>query len=681
MTRRVSRRRTIVAGLALLAAAVAGPLAAVLPVGAPFAVATAEAAGTGLTITADARYAVDPAQHRVHVGVILAATNHRTDTKTRRFFFDKAYLAVQPGTTGYKVSSVGATPKVSVAKRTGTYTLLRIDFGKQLGSGATRQFRLTFDITDPGGAATRTTRIGSTLVSFGAWGFGTAGTSGGTVRVVFPPGFTIDVDAPLLGAPTTDAAGETVFASGPLANPLAFFAYFVADRPGAYTESTLQVPLNGTTVPITLRSWPDDPAWAKRVGSLLTRGLPALAKDIGLPWAVDRPLIVTEALSRNTTGFAGRYNPPAGEIQIAYYATTFVVLHEAAHAWFDGSLLADRWASEGFASYYALRAASAIGETKVAGDVLTPALAAKRVPLNAWSPPGVDPAPVEDAEYAAALQLATLVGQRAGPAGLTAVWQAIHEERAAYQPAGPRASLETSTGAPDWRGLLDLLEERTGTSFADLWTAWVLRPTDAPLLTERSAARARYAAVIGHADGWLLPRVVRDALRAWQFDSATELLDGADAALDARDGVLAAVAGSGLTPPATMQTAFEGPRGFAAATAEAGAEMAAIDAYRQAAASRPAEPDPATQIGLWNADPSGLLGEAGAAFARGDLGASLQASDYARTLWTTAATVGRNRVLAVGASLAALLVGSWLLFRWWRDRTIRRRRVVTAGQR
>ena len=75
-----------------------------------------------------------------------------------------------------------------------------------------------------------------------------------------------------------------------------------------------------------------------------------------------------------------------------------------------------------------------------------------------------------------------------------------------------------------------------------------------------------------------------------------------------------------------MQTAFEGPRGFAAATAEADAEMAAIDPYRQAAASRPADPDPATRIGLWNTDPSRALGDAAAAFATGDLGASLQAS-------------------------------------------------------
>jgi hypothetical protein len=677
-----ARRRALTLGLALLAALVATPGLAVVPSEVPvlgsLSAATAAAAGSGLTMTADAHYAVDPARRRVHVAVTLAATNHRTDTKTRRFFFDRAYLAVQPGTTAFKVASAGATPAVRVAKRTSTYTLLRIDFGKQLGAGATRTFKLTFDIVDPGGAATRTTRIGTTLVSFGAWGFGSSGTPGGTVSVVFPKGFNVEVDAPELGDPVTDASGNVTFTTGRLANPLAFFAYFVADRPGAYKETTLQVPLDGRTIPITLRAWPDDPAWAKRVGDLLMKGLPALAKDIGLPWTVDQPLVVSEALSRNTTGFSGRYNPPAGQIEIAYYATTFVVLHEAAHAWFDGSLLADRWASEGFASYYALRAAAAIGEKKVTGDVLTPALEAARIPLNAWAAPGEDPPAVENAEYAAALALATKIGERAGPDGLTAVWRAIHERHAAYQPSGPRAALETSDAAPDWRGLLDLLEDRTDLAYDDLWTAWVVRPDDAALLADRTAIRLRHAAVEGRAEPWLLPRVVRDALRAWQYDQATELLDGATTALDDRDAVIDAAVGAGLTPPSTMQTSLEGPRGFAAASAEAEAELAAISAYRQAAAARPAEPSTLLRIGLWNSDPTGAMGAAAAAFTAGDLQASVEASAYARRIWTTAADVGRNRVLAVGASLAALLVALWLVFRWVRDRGVRRRSLVVG---
>jgi hypothetical protein len=670
------RRRLLVVGLAFLAAIVSTPARALLPAEAPFAPPVADAATTGLTMTADTRYTVDPAKRRVHVVVDLSATNHRSDTKTHRYFFDRMFLAVQPGTTGYKITSSGTKPTVRVDRKTATYVLLRIDFGKQLGAGATRDFKLTFDITDPGGAATRTTRIGTTLVTFGAWGFGSAGTPGGTVAVVFPPGFTVDVTSADLGAPTTDAAGNVTYATGRLANALAFFAYFIADRPGAFKETTIQVTIDGEAVPITLRAWPDDPAWAKRVGGLLKRGLPALAKDIGLPWTVSQPLTVSEAISRNAAGFAGRYNPLAGQIEIAYYATPFVVLHEAAHAWFDGSLLADRWASEGFSSWYALRAAKAIGEKKVVGDILTPALEKSRVPLNAWSAPGEDDATIQDAEYAAALALATQIGERAGPAGLTSVWQAIHEQRAAYQPLGSGGSLETSAEAPDWRGLLDLLEERTPASYDDLWRTWVVRASDEGLLDARATSRERYATVVGRAEPWLLPRVVRDALRAWQFDQANELFDGATTALDARDNVAQAATAAGLTPPSMMETDFEGQRGFAAASAESDAELAAITVYRDAAASRPADPDLLSRIGLWNSDPTGALANAASAFAGGDLPGSAESAAYAKKIWTTAADVGRNRVLAVVASCAAILLAGWLVLRAMRDRSVRRRSLV-----
>lgn len=675
MTARSPARRALLVTLALVAGLLSVPAAALVP-GTPLAAQTA-AAATGLTIAGDARYVVDPDKQRVHVSVGLTATNHRIDTKTRRYFYDRAFLAVQPGTTGFKVTSSGAKPVVRVTKRTKTYTLLRIDFGKQLAAGASRTFNLTFDITDPGGAPTRTTRIGQSLVTFGAWGFGSEGSPGGSVSVSFPAGFAVDVQAAGLAGPVDDAAGNAVFSTGRLANPLAFFAYFVADRPGSYIETALQIPVGDRTIPVTLRAWPDDPAWATRVGGLLTRALPALAEDIGLPWTVDQPLIVEEAVSRTASGFSGRYDPTAGRIEIAYYATPFVVLHEAAHAWFDGGLLADRWASEGFASFYALRAAAAIGEKGVVGDELTPALETVRIPLNAWATPGAEgTSAVDEAEYAAALKLASLVAERAGPDDLTAVWQAIHERRAAYQPIGPQAALETADAAPDWRGLLDLLEERTGAAYDDLWTTWVVRPTETDLLAQRSAARALYVETTQRAATWRLPRVVRDALRVWQYDQATELLVDAGRALDDRDAVLSAAAAAGLAMPDTMQTAFEGPRGFAAASGEADAELAAIAAYGEAVAAKPTDPTALERIGLWNSEPEQTLDDAAAAFGAGDLEATVEAAAFARTTWRTAGDIGRNRVVAIVASLAAILLGGWLALRWLHDRGLRRRSVM-----
>ena len=670
------RRLRTVGASAMLVALVLGPVAGVLPPSVPGSAPVAVAAASGLSMNANARYVVDPDKHRVHVSVQLTATNHLHDTKTHRYFFDRTYLAVQPGTTNFKITSNGVKPQVSVQTRKPTYNLLRIEFGKQLAAGSSRTFMLTFDLPDPGGAATRTIRIGTSLVSFGAWGFGgaagAAGAAGGSVTVVFPPGFTIDVTAPELREPTTDAAGNVVYETGPLDDPLTFFASFVADRPSELLETPLTVTIDGKPVAIALRAWPDDPTWSKRVGSLLGRGLPALGEAIGLPWTLDQPLVIEEAVSRSTTGFAGRYNPTAGRIEIAYYAGTFVVLHEAAHAWFDGSLLADRWASEGFASWYAIQAAAKIGEKGVTGDPLTPALEKVRVPLNAWGPAGTSTGDAEEAEYASALKLADLIAERAGP-GLSNVWRSIHDGQAAYQPSGEGVSPELTDSAPDWRGLLDLLEDDTGQPFANLWTAWVVRPNEVGLLAERAAARTRYDAVRTRAGGWRLPKIVRDAMRAWQFEQANELLAGAERALDDRDAVAAAARTAGLGVPDTMRTAFEGERGFAAASAESGAELATIAAYGDAVASRPSNPDLLETIGLWNAQPAAALEQAASAYTAGDLQASVQDSALAKATWTTARDIGRNRVIAVSASLAALLLGGWLLFRWFRDRGVRRR--------
>ena len=661
--------------LAVLFAAVAAPLAAV-PDRTPLAASPVAAAASGLSLTADTRYVVDPDGHRVRVAVAITVTNHRTDTKTHRYYFDKAFLAVQPGTKAFKISATGATPKVSVAKKASTYTLLRIDFGARLAAGQSRRLDLTFDIPDPGGAATRPIRIGTSLVSFSAWGFGAAGSPGGGVSVTFPAGYQVEVDAPELSAPTTDGAGATTYATGPLANPLAFSAYFVADRPSAYTETVLNVPIGDRTIAITLRSWPDDPAWGRRVGDLLKRGLPALAEDIGLPWTVEGPLVVTEAISRSTAGYSGRYDPHAGQIEIAYYASPLVVLHEAAHAWFDGSLLADRWANEGFASFYALRAASKLKLKPATPAALTPEQEALRIPLNAWPAPGQASSAVEDVEYAAAYQLAAAVASRATPSGLQEVWQAIHEGRAAYQPIGSRASLETADAPPDWRGLLDVLEERTGTSFDDLWRQWVIRPGEDALLDQRSATRDRYTGVLDRADPWLMPRIVRDSLRVWQFGQADELLASASGALDDRDAVLDAAAGAGLVVPSTMETDFEGPRGFAVTSAEADAELAAIAAFRDAAAARPLQPSILDQVGLWNSNPSAAMAAAAASFTAGDLRGTVESAALAKQIWVGAAEVGRNRVVAVVLSTSALVLGLWLLVRWYRDRSVRRRSLV-----
>ena len=223
------RPRSLVAVALAVVAAVGLSLA---PAG-PTRPAEVQAARPDLSITTVARYDVQPDERRVRVTVDLTLRNHLKDTRTKRYYFDEAFLAVLPGTSGFKLRWEGdGTPSVRASKRTKTYTLLRLDLAQRLYSGKTAKYRLTFDLEDPGGAPTRDLRIGDSLVSFPVWSFATDDTPGSSVSVVFPDGYDVRVEAGSIPDPTVDDEGRTVFRSGELEAPLDFFAYLVGDRPG-----------------------------------------------------------------------------------------------------------------------------------------------------------------------------------------------------------------------------------------------------------------------------------------------------------------------------------------------------------------------------------------------------------------------------------------------------------------
>ncbi len=658
------------AGLGLATALATGLLAT------PAIAPPVRAAAPDLTIVSDAHYDVQPEQLRVRVTLRLVLTNHLRDSVIRRYYFDRAFLAVLPNSSGFKFSWAGeGTPEVHVSKKTADYTLLRLDLGQRLFSGKSATYTLRFDLVDPGGEPTRDVRVGESLVSFPVWAFATDGTPGSTVKVVFPAGFQVDVDAGEIPEPATNADGQVIFQTGELARPLSFFAYLVGDRPGAYAERKVGSVVDGEPVELTIRAWPDDPSWADRVGGLVGRALPLLADLIGLGWPRIDGLVVQEAASRSTGGYAGLFDPIEGLVEVAYYADDSVVLHEAAHAWFNGSLLADRWANEAFASYYGLQAA---GQLDVAGqgDELTPELMAAAIPLNAWGPIGRESSATEDYAYAAALALAREIALRSGPQMLQAIWADAAARVGAYQPpARPGATApepELVVEPPDWRGLLDLLEEHSAASFDDLWRRWVVRETDIPLLDARLEARSRYLEVARAAGDWRLPTPVRAALRAWRFETASDLLTSASEILAARAEIEAAAATSGLAPPPTLQTAFELPDGFSAAAQEASAERAAIKRYDTAAATRPTQPDALQRLGLWGATPDADLARARDLFAAGDLAGSSDAAGVAEAIWAGAEEVGRGRLVSIVALTLALLVAVALFVGWLRGRRGRR---------
>ena len=120
-------------------------------------------------------------------------------------------------------------------------------------------------------------------------------------------------------------------------------------------------------------------------------------------------------------------------MEIAYWAEPGVMIHQAAHGWFNGDLLADRWANEGFATFYALRAA-AKSETG-GGPEMTDEARAASFPLNGWGASDGKGTTATDAYgYAASLELANALADRVGTDVLTAVWSDAAAGTGAYQP-------------------------------------------------------------------------------------------------------------------------------------------------------------------------------------------------------------------------------------------------------
>jgi hypothetical protein len=663
-------------------AGAAGALALALSIGLMPALAPARvaAARPDLTLVGHATYDVLPDEGRVAVSVRLRATNHLRDTVARRFFFRTAFLTVLPGTSHFRISGGSGKPKVSVVQRRADYTNLRIDFGANLAAGRSTTLTLTFDLDDSGGAPERPVRITPSIVTFSAWAFATPDTPGATVALNVPAGYTVAIGRGPLDGPTTTKSGEQAWTSGPIDEPLDFVADVVGDRLGTLVETLREVTLTNDPAAILVRSWPDDTAWRDRVLGLLERALPLLEDEIGVPWPIDGQLIIEESLTRGTDGYAGLFDPAAPRIEASYAASDVIILHELAHAWFNGSLVADRWAAEAFASYYADIVAVRLGLAATPLDPVDPA-AAVAIPLNAWGEG--EPPEAEAYAYAASLELARAIADRIGAENLRRTWSLVAAAIAPYppdpavDPLGDPGGAEQAAGPPDWRALLDVLEDGAGQPLDDLWRTWVARPEDLLALDARGPARLAYEQTRQAALPWRLPPSIREAMRAWQFDVAGELSVQAEAVLVQRDALEATAATAGVTLPDRLRQSFEGTGGLDAAAAEAEFEQAIVDAVATAEAARPTTTDPGEQImifiGLIATDPESRLALARTALTVGDIETAYVAALAAEAAWIDAADLGRTRLVSTVLLTFALLLLASLV------RQRRRRLLADAG--
>ncbi len=633
------------------------------------------AADRGLVMVAKTSYQALPEEARIHVTIDAVVTSYTPNTASAVYFYTATSIAAQAGATRFSATSGGGRLRVGVIETTADYVAAKVTFGHEVYYGKSYPFRLTFDLPDPGGAPDRDVRVGHSIVAFPVWAFGSEGEPGGSVQVILPAGFTPDVQGdPLTVSRTSD--GGTLLSATSIPDPYTFAAYLSADRPGAFTETRFNVSVGGQSAPIWVRAWEDDPDWGARLKDLVTRGLPALQSLIGLPYPVVGTLKVEEAATSRLGEYAGIYNASTEMIRVRYDADAYVALHEAAHVWFNQNLLEDRWIGEAWAEFYGVQAGKEIGAKGATFD-LTDALLANKVPLNDWGSLGTVDLGIEDYAYAATYHLSLLIFDRTDLAGLRRVWSAVENAEMSYQPMHPDGPARKGVPAvlPGWERLLDLLDERTGASYDDLWLEWVVDAAQKPLLTERATAREDYRNVAAVAAPWELPQQVRANMGAWKFADAEKEIAVATDVLAERGRIITEADVLGLSAPATLRQTFEGSDAGAvdAAFHEAKDELAALDHLGVASRALADDPDLLESIGLIGADPKADLAAGGAAFESGDLPSARQAADRAASLRAGAASAGQLRAAGAGGGLVVLAGGSFLVIR------VRRRRAAAPS--
>ena len=239
---------------------------------------------------------------------------HAPDTGAARTYFDTAYLAVLPGTANFAASSPGADRRRS---RSASDELVHAADDRRSGDALTREAHAIHAAVRPArprrdGDPGRPRREPASSRS----------RSGPSPRTTRPaaaspsssrPATTSSNRSERCAGPRTATTARSSIASGALEGPAEVLLLLRGRPPGRVRRDVGLVGRGGRhPVAVTVRALVRRPGVGTRVGSLVKRGLPALGAAIGLPTAATG-LVVQEAVSRTIGGYAGLYDPVAGD--------------------------------------------------------------------------------------------------------------------------------------------------------------------------------------------------------------------------------------------------------------------------------------------------------------------------------------------------------------------------------
>jgi hypothetical protein len=648
--------RRLVAGLAGAALAVA--------IGCMPGLSPAASAVEGVNVTGHTTLNVQPQRRRVHVVSDLAISNDRPSTTsgnvTTDWLIQEWSLAVPDQAEHVRVMRGDRRLPTTIRERDG-YDIVQVDLRPDVRFGQTADLRVTYDLPDGGARSSSPIRVGRAYLSFYAFAHGD---DQATVRIVVPTGYEVDTNGgPIEVSATSD--GGTILETRGSVDDVRWYVVVRGERPDALEVEEVSVDVDGQARALEIRSWPEDAFWAQRVRDRLTSGLAALHDLHGLDWPVIGPLRVTESATDSLSGYAGFYDPGErgvlDEILMSEEPDELVIVHEAAHAWFNDALLTGRWVSEGLADAYAARALVELGSTPPKPDVAyrdTPVAFA----LNLWAPPErIDSQAAHEREaygYDASRLVFDALLDEIGEPAMRDVLAAADAQEIAYAGRPPAERHTNVADFRDWRYLLDLLQQRGGSREAGaLFETWVVSDTERPLLDDHERVVRRYASLLAEADGWLPGQAIRAPLARWAFDGVDDQLDMAETVIERRSAIERRAGALVLDDGGALESAFEAARtSYQPVVNLADDQLAAIEAVEVATRTLAAERGPLVALGLLGADTTVDLAEAAEAYEAGRLTDSVAQAAEAVALIDGAASVGQQRAAMAGAGVLFVLV-------------------------
>jgi len=628
----------------------------------------------GLETRTKATYVVDPAAGAVRVTIETTVTNQIPNRSSggvieQAYFSEIGVPILAEAANFVATKGDGGTATVTPTDIGNPYVKSAlVDLTPNLFYGQSQTIKLTYDLPNQPPRAAGVSRANDAFVAFPAFTFGDPGLTSIEVRV--PERFAVEVVGATLDETTRE--GHTILTAENIEEPDGFTAFVVGTDDDKLVSK--QADVDGAEVEV--RAWPDDAEWADFAAEQVADAKPVLEELIGQPWPRDDELVIVETAGPYAYGYAGWYSEADHEISVGDDLDPRVMVHELSHVWFNSQLFADRWVAEGFAEEYSSRALEELGERQE--EAATPDRSGDgAIALNDWSDPFLLDETSEATEqygYAASWYVIDLIAQEIGVDELRDVLAAVadHEISYAGDPTG-----ETLSGAADWRRMLDLLEERAGSeTAAELWDAYVVNDAQQADMALRETARADYQELAERGDTWTPPLEVRTTMSKWEFDGLEDSIGEADAVLDVREDIDAALAGHEVDGLA-LEDAYESAEATEDVLPVAEDTLDAATAYARADASLDEGAGPLGAVGLLWSGTEDKLDTARRELEGGDPAASLRASRAVEGRLDNATRDGALRAGGAAAVLGLGLFGVLRLRGWRRGR--RRRRAERSA--